>query len=377
MAYQAPLDDIIKDWRNSVLQKQMGVASFTLLIWDHIITFNDEVKYIWKADKGSAAYLFLLNRYLVPLSFCVNLWAYFREGWPPQGCKHFVRFEGSMTMIGITIVALMMFLRVKAMYSEKYCVQGFVLSILFIFIGTNTYLLTHGTPVQHAAYPLVDSCTMVFDSSIGPVLASTSAWMPLVYDTVVVSLTLARTLRSVMDRTAGEIWGVLLREGLLYYSVICSVTLVLTLMIIIADQSVKLITAQLELCLTVTMMSRITLHLKRFASSTSGTDQRSRALRNVRSARSWSAFDTASAAWDRVSIGLRFARPRRPPRAKARHDVLEMTCELSTIDDGEVAAASATWASVVFDGSADASAGDRRAPRGDEEQGGWAPRGAT
>jgi len=51
----------------------------------------------------------------------------------------------------------------------------------------------------------------------------------------------------------------------MYYFVICSITLILTIMILHADQSIRNITGQLHLCFTVAMMSRITLHLKRFA----------------------------------------------------------------------------------------------------------------
>ncbi|KAG2123712.1 hypothetical protein BD769DRAFT_1389115 [Suillus cothurnatus] len=45
------------------------------------------------------------------------------------------------------------------------------------------------------------------------------------------------------------------------YSIICTVNLVLTIMIIRAHEGLKNIAAQLELILTVTMMSRITLNL--------------------------------------------------------------------------------------------------------------------
>ncbi|KAI0247574.1 hypothetical protein BJV78DRAFT_1244337 [Lactifluus subvellereus] len=45
-----------------------------------------------------------------------------------------------MTMTGISIVALMMFLRI---------LQAIVLAILLTFIGVNSWLLTRGIPVQH------------------------------------------------------------------------------------------------------------------------------------------------------------------------------------------------------------------------------------
>ncbi|KAH9029015.1 hypothetical protein EDB84DRAFT_252647 [Lactarius hengduanensis] len=263
--YDEVLKEVVKDYRNSILTKCFGVASFTILVWDHIITFPDEVELIWKGGKGHVVYLFFLNRYLIPLSFVVNLWAYFSlEGTlGSQSCSHFVRFEGSMTMIGISVVALMLFLRIRALYAGQLVVQAIVISILLTFVGVNSWLLTHGIPVPHY---LATSCTMIVDPHVPAWIASSTAWIPLLYDTVVVSLTLYRTGGALYSasKSTGEIFRVMLREGLLYYSAICTVTLAFTIMIVSADPSVRNITAQLELCLTVAMMSRITLHLKRF-----------------------------------------------------------------------------------------------------------------
>ncbi|KAI0315600.1 hypothetical protein OF83DRAFT_1173682 [Amylostereum chailletii] len=251
---------------NSVLTRYVGLAGFTIMVWDHIITFEDEYEYIWKGKKGPLIYLFFMNRYFIPLSFIVNIFAYFSHVWdidPRRLCNRFVVYEGTMTMLGITISGLMMFLRIRALYHRQPLIQCFVFSILLAFVVVNSWLLTHAEPVFIQS-PYIISCTMIFSPSIGPIAAS-SAWLPLLYDTVVVLLTLIRTVTSVWNRTAGTIVHVLLREGLAYYSVIFTVTLTLTIMIATADASVKNIVAQLELCLTVTMMSRITLDLKRFA----------------------------------------------------------------------------------------------------------------
>jgi len=255
---------INEDERNSILTKYVGLAGFTVLVWDHLITFADEVEYVWKGKKGIAVYLFFLNRYFIPLSFVVNLWAYFRTTWSLESCRHFVRYGGSMTMIGISIVDLMMFMRIRALYARMLSIQALVLTIFLTFFGINAYLLTYGVPVHHPAFPLVDSCTMIFDPKVTRAFASSTAWLPLIYDTVVVSLTVYRTACSVLSKNTSEMLRVLLREGLLYYSVICTISLILTVMLLHADQSVRNITVQLHLLLTVAMMSRITLHLKRF-----------------------------------------------------------------------------------------------------------------
>ncbi|KAJ8080982.1 hypothetical protein PM082_017817 [Marasmius tenuissimus] len=102
------------------------------------------------------------------------------------------------------------------------------------------------------------------------VLTSSTAWLPLAYDTVVLALTLYRALSSFREAPLSRpIMKQLLEDGVIYYGVILAITIVLTVMMRVAEDGLKNITAQLHLLLTVTMMSRITLNLKkcRFAST--------------------------------------------------------------------------------------------------------------
>ena len=36
-----------------------------VLLYDHVLTFGDEVQYVWSAPATYAKYIFLLNRYVV------------------------------------------------------------------------------------------------------------------------------------------------------------------------------------------------------------------------------------------------------------------------------------------------------------------------
>lgn len=263
MALNVDYPPVLEDITQQLGTNYMGLASFTMLIWDHIDTFADEVDYIWFGSKGPIVYLFLLNRYLTPLGFMVNLYAYLSPVWTDEVCDRFIRFEGAMTVTGINVVAMMMFLRIYALYNQNRPVLAGVLILLLIQFCTNAYLLTHGQRVYHNPDSGVVACTMIFSRAVPGWLAASSAWLPLLYDTVILGLTLNRTLPSLKNRRTSYIMTRLFQDGLVYYGAIFAVTLVLTLMIALAPPGIQNITAQLELLLTVAMMSRITINLKK------------------------------------------------------------------------------------------------------------------
>ncbi|KAJ7920746.1 hypothetical protein B0H13DRAFT_1986067 [Mycena leptocephala] len=219
----------------------VGFAAFTILIWDHIDTFTTEVEYIWNGRKGVVVYLFLLNRYLTPLGFIVNLFGIHSN----ERCHDFIRYEGAMTVIGIHVVGLMMLLRISALYSSQRIIVGGVFVLFMVMFCMNAWLLTKGEPVEHNPLSGVRACTMIFPPSL---LA------PLLYDSVILVLTLKKTLPLVRKSNGTYVMKRILEDGLIYYTAIFSVTLVLTIMIISAPQvlvlfllRLKNIAAQLEL----------------------------------------------------------------------------------------------------------------------------------
>lgn len=68
----------------------VAIVRFTILCWDHVITFADEVDLIWCKRKGPFGYLFLLNRYIMPLGFVVNIVALTFPNWSTEVGNCFV-----------------------------------------------------------------------------------------------------------------------------------------------------------------------------------------------------------------------------------------------------------------------------------------------
>lgn len=50
------------------------VIGLVVLLWDHLLTFGDEIKYIWKWPVEVSKIVFIFNRYLVEGSLCCTVY---------------------------------------------------------------------------------------------------------------------------------------------------------------------------------------------------------------------------------------------------------------------------------------------------------------
>ncbi|KAJ7306644.1 hypothetical protein DFH08DRAFT_975903 [Mycena albidolilacea] len=259
------IEDLVENFRTDCV----GFAGFTILIWDHLDTFTTEVEYIWKGKKGPLVYLFVLNRYLTPLGFIINLFAYLSPMWTLESS-----WIGSVCPQPILI----------------FVVVAMGIGWLIVF-SVQAWLLSNGLPVIHnpisgvrgnsfhASAPLPAphnalnaACTMIFPPAVD-IIATSVAWLPLLYESLVLILTLIKTVPVIVQSrrapqclNGSTIMKQLFQDGLIYYSAIFAVDGGLTIMFISAPPGLKNIISQLPLIVTVTMMSRITLNLKKLGS---------------------------------------------------------------------------------------------------------------
>ena len=70
---------------------------------------------------------------------------------------------------------------------------------------------------------------MIF--GVSPAWATASAWLPLLYDTVVIMLILHRIMPSIRHKEAGQVMQTIVHDGLLYYRYVYFSCTRLTLML--------------------------------------------------------------------------------------------------------------------------------------------------
>ncbi|KAG2034566.1 hypothetical protein BDR03DRAFT_984281 [Suillus americanus] len=123
----------------------VAITSFTVVCWD-MITFADEyfhVALIWCKHKGPP----LFAEYIMPLGFFVNMvgeLALILPNWSTElRCRNFVRYQGVMAIIGVSI-ELIMLMRVHALYRDRWLVAAVPDILLLVWVALEACLIALG-----------------------------------------------------------------------------------------------------------------------------------------------------------------------------------------------------------------------------------------
>ncbi|KAF5380188.1 hypothetical protein D9615_006187 [Tricholomella constricta] len=270
--------------------KYFQLSAFVVLIYDHFLTFHEEVERIWKRQISGAAILFLINRYFTPLQFIIIIDAFHDPIWTPalsplaqlnvirasltclsHRCRRFVAFEGASTVAFVSVrpailstpkannpkCPVVMVLRVFALYGRSIPILVFLLVLLLCQIVISSIGLSTGFAVELPPGFRVKQDFPVSTS------AAASLWVtPLITNTVMFGLTLYRTRGYFVQSGLAPTLQIFLRDGVMYFLVIFVANLLNTLIYFLAPDDLKAIGASFSQLITSTMVSRLVLNLR-------------------------------------------------------------------------------------------------------------------
>ncbi|KAE9396653.1 hypothetical protein BT96DRAFT_884594 [Gymnopus androsaceus JB14] len=237
--------------------KYFQLAGYAMLIFDHLITFGDEVERIWKRKFTGATVLFALNRYLTPVQFALILDAFHNPAWEGESCTKYVSFEGFCTVALVGVCEMVMILRIYALYDCKLPILAVLSTVLVAQIIVGAYGIHNGFPVPLP--PQLVGCIFT-----GHTLFAALWFGPLVTDVFIFSFTLWRTKAYFTRRGRGSTPTIELfvRDGVMYFMVIFSVNFLNILIYIFAVEDLKAIGASFSQLMTSVMISRLVLNLR-------------------------------------------------------------------------------------------------------------------
>ncbi|CDO74762.1 hypothetical protein BN946_scf185001.g10 [Trametes cinnabarina] len=234
----------------------MTLVGFTALLYDHIVTFTDEVNFIWKARKGVVSTIFLLNRYCIPVVLALDIYV-----WEPTDpiaihkfCKIWTVVQSYLTILSYISIHAIVAWRLYAIFNGKAWVSRLLWIAGFLNFAIAAGIATASLiPTIADLQPYHHACVGKAPDYIW------SIWLPsVIFETLLFGLTIKAMLHQGQQHSFTSL-------SLLLYRDVCSL---FSLMVwALAGPDLLGLARYFALAMVNIAGSRLVLNLKAFAAS--------------------------------------------------------------------------------------------------------------
>ncbi|CEL53936.1 hypothetical protein RSOLAG1IB_06718 [Rhizoctonia solani AG-1 IB] len=261
--------------------RYLSAAGYVLLLYDHLLTLQDEVKLIWPGPWSLVKILFLINRYSVPLVLTINSWEMSGFTGPNSTtvsthhmflivvyCRRWVPIEGYIEITSLGVSNFLLLLRVHALYGRSRRVLVFLVILYGLtyisILVTATLALVHMIPrLSYSA--LAGICSV----SEKPVTLQAVWAAPLGFEIIIFVMTLHKCLEHAKtQQLQAPILRTLYRDGFLYFLVIVVMRILNLALWIVAPVSLIYLGLYFIWALITLLISRLLLNLRNVSNHT-------------------------------------------------------------------------------------------------------------
>ncbi|KAJ7142928.1 hypothetical protein C8R44DRAFT_761407 [Mycena epipterygia] len=267
----AELESAIADLYNVVITRYVGAAGFMILVYDHLLTLDDEVKYIWSAPSTLAKWLFLILRYMVPIFVSAQMIA--DSGVAPVTisdtvCKGWIVFQTYAGVLSISISNFLVLMRIWTTLPRGHRIITWSLVLFFIvqlanFIVT-TWLTVYNIPLINFQ-PMAGLCGFTAKPN------TVGLWVPGLGFEIIVFVTVCwnalerpRALQSPDADPA--VSRLLFRDGVAYFIILFGLRLTNVVFAIVTPTSLVFVAIYFTWSCTTLTTSRLIINSRREAS---------------------------------------------------------------------------------------------------------------
>ncbi|TDL20165.1 hypothetical protein BD410DRAFT_899740 [Rickenella mellea] len=228
----AALKGIISSLQAGRVAISAGTAAAALVIYDFFLTLSSEQNHIWQPKRTLVFYIFNTLRYATlayqitfNLAFFLPIKHNASNLFSPsemQGCAAIIYVEQVCFIFSSAALSGVFLMRTFAIYERNWIVFVvlFFVAAVKIFVSATDFFVSAKVAATAGAFARFASCSETIPAS-GKKWNTASASLALLFDTIVVFLTVAKTIQLYhATRKAGMKKGYtyfILRDGLLYY----------------------------------------------------------------------------------------------------------------------------------------------------------------
>ncbi|EJU03359.1 hypothetical protein DACRYDRAFT_106518 [Dacryopinax primogenitus] len=261
--YTGTLDDYVQSIFNAGYFDMVATA---IVIFDTVIILGDEIHLVWQGRWGLPTIVYFLNHYGILFQALLNQVAVNDVYLSPEHCLQWNLASNWFIPIIMMFAEAMLVFRITALHENNVKVSIAIRTLYFACSGIMsllTGLLLDGVGPFASADGSVLACDI---RQLGENMFYT-IWIPsLVLETVLVLMTLAKSLAHRRNGLRTPLLAVLVRDGFMYFFIVFGVMLTnLVICMTVEDVYYALVSHRLTLCVSSILSSRLFLHLRKTA----------------------------------------------------------------------------------------------------------------
>lgn len=201
-----------------------SLAAAAIIVYDHLLTLDNEFELIWKSSWSIPKALFLINRYYSLISVVVNNYALFGTTLTTSGCLRFYHWQGWTGLIACMIAETILQMRLYALYFLNKKVLCLMVGMFILATGCAAAIMAIALNNLQAQAHLLPLPGLPCVPTHIPSYFYTF-WIPiLAFETLLCILALNRGFQSHRHtgapfQSGKRIIGVLIRDSIGYYIV--------------------------------------------------------------------------------------------------------------------------------------------------------------
>ncbi|KAH8914366.1 hypothetical protein BT69DRAFT_1358049 [Atractiella rhizophila] len=238
-------------------------ACFALYVWDFILTFPDEYRDMWKADRWTSVRVsFFFNRYWSLLVFVLAMYLFWFE-FTPKTCDKIHILKPIAVTILLLNCQFLLGARVWVMWNRRKWVAYFF--GILAMAGTTVQVWSFSQNKALQLLPGLRGCISVVR---GGQNHQWIYWVPLLfYDTTATIFMLVWLIAQRQNGKLSLLPSVFFRDGVLYFVIVTICNLINVVFFSLPTERNPTLNCPLTLTFTSIMATRIVLHLRYVAKS--------------------------------------------------------------------------------------------------------------
>ncbi|KAG8702995.1 hypothetical protein FRC08_003128 [Ceratobasidium sp. 394] len=238
------------------------IAGACVLVYDHILTFSDEVEYIWKQKLSTVSIMFLANRYITPLAVALDL--YDKGGRASvishSFCFNWYYLETVWNILSFVVIHALVAMRVHAIWGKPRWLSV-TLPILFFVYFASASVITLKFTIDAAPSVRFEPTIHVCFATLSPHVWT--CWIPaLLFESFLFVLTMLKAVEYSKKNIGTPVLYVLYRDGVIYFIVVCLCGAFNLLVWLLAPPSLAALPKYFLLAIIPAMGARLVLNLK-------------------------------------------------------------------------------------------------------------------